>query len=119
MNLCTGTNGTVIENCTTRGTGDDCFAIWPTVSDQGIIFEGMRVREIHVIRRCTAQLPYILAQGVAVYGGVSNLVEDCLLTDITASARNHSSARHFPTSDEEPGKSTIISAERRSSVIAS
>ncbi len=37
VNLCVGTSGSVIENCTARGTGDDCFAIWPAASDQGFV----------------------------------------------------------------------------------
>ncbi len=32
INFCTGMARSIIENCTARGTGDDCFAIWPTVS---------------------------------------------------------------------------------------
>ncbi len=40
VNLCVGTSGTVIENCTARGTGDDCFAIWPAASDQGFVGQG-------------------------------------------------------------------------------
>lgn len=97
VNLCTGTNGTVIENCSARGTGDDCFAIWPTVSDQGYV-ENARPGN-NVIRRCTAQLPF-LAQGVAVYGGFQNLVEECLITDITTSAGILLSTT-FPTADDD------------------
>jgi hypothetical protein len=51
-----------------------------------------------VIRHCTAQSPF-LAQGIAVYGGFSNLVEDCLTRDITASCGILVSTT-FPTSDE-------------------
>jgi parallel beta-helix repeat protein len=42
VNLCVGTSGTVIQNCTARGTGDDCFAIWPAASDQGFVGHGPR-----------------------------------------------------------------------------
>ena len=45
VNLCVGTSGTVIENCATRGTGDDCFAIWPAASDQGFVGQGAAIRE--------------------------------------------------------------------------
>jgi len=80
VNLCVGTSGTVIQNCTARGTGDDCFAIWPTASDQGFVEQ--RPRSGHnVIRHCTGQLPF-LANGGAIYGGADNHIEDCLFTDI-------------------------------------
>ena len=29
INLCVGMRGTTVTNCTARGTGDDCFPIWP------------------------------------------------------------------------------------------
>lgn len=96
VNLCVGTNGTVIENCSTRGTGDDCFAIWPTATDQSYIQDARPGN--NVIRHCTAQLPF-LAQGIAIYGGFSNLVEDCLTKDITSSCGILISTT-FPTSDE-------------------
>src|SRR5258708_8068666 len=31
INFCVGMTQSTIENCTARGTGDDCFAIWPAV----------------------------------------------------------------------------------------
>jgi hypothetical protein len=97
VNLCVGTSGTVIENCTARGTGDDCFAIWPAASDQGFVGKGPRAGN-NVIRRCTGQLPF-LANGGAIYGGESNRIEDCLFTDITAGCGILISTT-FPTSDE-------------------
>lgn len=82
VNLCVGTNHSVIENCTARGTGDDCFAIWPAASDQG--HDEHTVKPGHnVIRRCTGQLPF-LANGGSLYGGASNRIEDCRFTDIVA-----------------------------------
>jgi len=96
VNLCVGTNATVIENCSTRGTGDDCFAIWPTVSDQGYIEEARPGN--NVIRHCTAQLPF-LANGGAIYGGFNNCIEECLFTDITTACGILISTT-FPTSDE-------------------
>jgi hypothetical protein len=97
VNLCVGTSGTVIQNCTTRGTGDDCFAIWPAASDQG--FVGRDPRSGHnIIRHCTGQLPF-LANGGAIYGGESNRIEDCLFTDITAGCGILISTT-FPTSDD-------------------
>jgi hypothetical protein len=97
VNLCVGTSGTVIQNCAARGTGDDCFAIWPAASDQGFVGEGPKTGN-NVIRRCTGQLTF-LANGAAVYGGVSNRVEDCRFTDIGTGCGILISTT-FPTSDE-------------------
>jgi Pectate lyase superfamily protein len=97
VNLCVGTYGTVVENCSTRGTGDDCFAIWPAASDQGFVGKS-RKPGYNIIRRCTGQLPF-LANGGAIYGGESNRIEDCLFTDITAGCGILISTT-FPTSDD-------------------
>jgi len=80
VNLCVGANGCVIENCSARGAGDDCFAIWPVPDDQGFVQE--RRPGDNAIRRCTGQLPF-LANGGSLYGGANNRIEDCLFTDIT------------------------------------
>jgi hypothetical protein len=98
VNLCLGTNRTIIENCTTRGTGDDCFAIWPTASDQGFV-EQTPSPGHNVIRHCTGQLPF-LANGGAIYGGAGNRIEDCLFTDIIAGCGILISTT-FPTADEK------------------
>jgi hypothetical protein len=97
VNLCVGTSGTVIQNCTARGTGDDCFAIWPAASDQGFVGRGPPSGN-NVIRRCTGQLPF-LANGAAIYGGASNRIEDCRFTDIGTGCGILISTT-FPTSDE-------------------
>jgi hypothetical protein len=96
VNLCVGTYGTVVENCSTRGTGDDCFAIWPAASDQGFVGPSHKPGD-NIIRHCTGQLPF-LANGGAIYGGQSNRIEDCLFTDITAGCGILVSTT-FPTSD--------------------
>ncbi|HEY4301569.1 MAG TPA: glycosyl hydrolase family 28-related protein [Candidatus Didemnitutus sp.] len=96
VNLCVGTSDTVIENCSTRGTGDDCFAIWPVPTDQGFI-EGRKPGH-NVIRHCTGQLPF-LANGGALYGGEGNRIEDCLFADITPGCGILISST-FPTADE-------------------
>lgn len=80
VNLCVGTTDTLVENCSARGTGDDCFAIWPSPADQGFVQAHARPGN-NTFRRCTAQLPF-LANGFAIYGGASNRIEDCLATDI-------------------------------------
>ena len=97
VNLCVGTSGTVIQNCTTRGTGDDCFAIWPAASDQGFV-GSVAPPGNNVIRRCTGQLTF-LANGAAIYGGASNRIEDCLFTDISTGCGILISTT-FPTSDD-------------------
>ncbi len=97
VNLCVGTSGTVIENCTARGTGDDCFAIWPAASDQGFVGQGPPSGN-NVIRRCTGQLTF-LANGAAIYGGASNRIEDCRFIDIGTGCGILISTT-FPTSDE-------------------
>ena len=55
----------------------------------------------NVIRRCTGQLTF-LANGIAVYGGADNRVEDCLLTDIGTGCGILISTT-FPTADEARG----------------
>jgi hypothetical protein len=96
VNLCVGTYDTIVENCSTRGTGDDCFAIWPAASDQGFVGKSHKPGH-NIIRHCTGQLPF-LANGGAIYGGESNRIEDCLFTDITAGCGILVSTT-FPTSD--------------------
>jgi hypothetical protein len=97
VNLCVGTSGTIIQNCSARGTGDDCFAIWPSASDQGFVGQGPKSGN-NVIRHCTGQLTF-LANGAAIYGGVSNRIEDCRFTDIGTGCGILISTT-FPTSDE-------------------
>lgn len=95
INLSVGTADTVVENCSARGTGDDCFAIWPVPADQGFV-EAHRPGN-NVIRRCTGQLPF-LGNGAAIYGGAGNCIEDCRFTDITSGCGILLSTT-FPTSD--------------------
>jgi hypothetical protein len=80
INLCVDTRDCMIENCTTRNTGDDCFAIWPVPSDQGFSQFGTSPGG-NIIRRCTGEMPS-LAQGASIYGGRGNRIEDCRFTDI-------------------------------------
>lgn len=74
INVNTGMRNTIVTNCTARGTGDDCFAIWPASQTQNYL------PGLNVITHCTAQLPF-LANGGAIYGGASNRIEDCLFQD--------------------------------------
>ena len=76
INLCVGMRGTIVTNCTARGTGDDCFPVWPENYIPEKYSSGL-----NVITHCTAQTPF-LANGSTVYGGFSNRIEDCLFRDI-------------------------------------
>jgi hypothetical protein len=64
-----------VTNCTARGTGDDCFAIWPAPSS------GNYAPGNNVITHCTGQLPF-LANGGAIYGGANNRIDDSLFSDL-------------------------------------
>ena len=75
-NIDVGMQGTIVTNCTARGAGDDCFAIWPATYTAQTYTPGF-----NVITHCTAQVPD-LANAVAIYGGVSNQIEDCVFQDI-------------------------------------
>jgi len=97
INLCVGCREFLVQNCTARGTGDDCFAIWPTPSDQGYA-EQTPVPGFNVIRHCTGQMPF-LANGGAIYGGRDNRIEDCLFQDIAPGCGILLSTT-FPTSDD-------------------
>jgi hypothetical protein len=76
-NLAVGMQSTIVTNCTARGTGDDCFPIWPATYTSQTYTPGF-----NVITHCTAQTPF-LANGGAIYGAASNTIQDCLFKDIT------------------------------------
>ncbi len=97
INLCVDTRNCVIQNCTTRNTGDDCFAMWPAASDQSFVQQAPAPGS-NVFRHCTGQLPF-LANGGAIYGGANNCIEDCLFTDISPGCGVLISTT-FPTADE-------------------
>ena len=96
INFCVDTRHCVVENCTTRNTGDDCFAMWPAASDQSFVQQAPAPGS-NVFRHCTGQLPF-LANGGAIYGGANNRIEDCLFTDISPGCGILISTT-FPTSD--------------------
>ncbi|MGA2832256.1 MAG: glycosyl hydrolase family 28-related protein [Terracidiphilus sp.] len=97
INFCVDVHNSVVQNCTTRNTGDDCFAMWPTASDQSFTQE-TPLPGNNVFRHCTGQSPF-LANGGAIYGGANNRIEDCLFTDISSGCGILISST-FPTSDE-------------------
>lgn len=75
ININYAMQNTIVTNCTTRGTGDDCFAMWPAPSS------GNYAPGNNVITHCTGQLPF-LANGGAVYGGANNRIEDSVFSDL-------------------------------------
>ena len=96
VNFCVGMSHSTITNCTARGTGDDCFAIWPATHAPQNFEPGF-----NTIRHCTAQSPF-LANGAAIYGGKSNHIEDCLITDISTGCAILLSTT-FPTANTNRG----------------
>ena len=76
INLSVGMRNSIVRNCTARGPGDDCFAIWPATYIASAYSPGF-----NLFKNCTAQLPF-LAQGFSIYGGENNTVEDCEVIDI-------------------------------------
>lgn len=90
INLCVGMKSTTVRNCTARGTGDDCFAMWPATYIKSKYTHGGN-RFVH----CTAQLPF-LAQAFSIYGGDANAVEDSVAVDIPYGAGLFASTT-FPT----------------------
>jgi hypothetical protein len=77
VNFCVGMTESTIRNCTARGTGDDCFAIWPATFARQEYLPGK-----NLITNCTGQLPF-LANGASIYGGESNKIKNCSFTDIS------------------------------------
>lgn len=77
IGLVVGMRSTTVTNCTARGTGDDCFAIWPAD-----YFAQTYAPGLNVITRCTGQLAW-LANGGTIYGGEANRIEDCLFQDMS------------------------------------
>jgi hypothetical protein len=76
-NLNLGIQSCVISNCTCRGNGDDCFAIWPATYLTQNYPPGS-----NVFTQCTGALNF-LANGCGIYGGQANTVQGSLFQDIT------------------------------------
>jgi len=101
INFCVGMRGSTISNCTARGTGDDCFAVWPATYASQKFTPGL-----NVIRHCTGQMPF-LANGVAIYGAEGNRVEDCLFKDISYGCGVLISTT-FPVGENEFSGTTVV-----------
>ena len=76
-NIDIGMKSTTVTNCTTRGGGDDCFAVWPTGYEPQEFTPGG-----NVFTFCTGELNF-LANGGALYGATNNVIQNCLFQDTT------------------------------------
>ena len=76
-NIDVGMQGCIVTNCTCRGTGDDCFAMWPATYLTPAYKPGL-----NVFTQCTGELNF-LANGGAIYGAQANVIQNCLFQDIT------------------------------------
>jgi hypothetical protein len=76
-NIDVGMKSTTVTNCTTRGTGDDCFAVWPTGYEAQNYTPGG-----NIFTFCTGELNF-LANGGSLYGATNNVIQNCLFQDTT------------------------------------
>ena len=76
-NIDIGMKSTTVTNCTTRGTGDDCFAVWPTGYEPQTYTPGG-----NVFTFCSGGLNF-LANGGSLYGATNNVIQNCLFQDTT------------------------------------
>ncbi|MCX8496941.1 MAG: glycosyl hydrolase family 28-related protein [Akkermansiaceae bacterium] len=73
INFCNGTSDSVVENSHFRNTGDDALASWSPKKDP--------VNTGNVFRFNTIQVPW-RANGLAIYGGKDNRIENNLCDDV-------------------------------------
>ncbi|KZM34367.1 CARDB domain-containing protein [Oerskovia enterophila] len=77
INFSNGTRNSLVVNSTFRTTGDDALAVWanPYVKDRTV-----DVAHSNAFRNNTVQLPW-RANGIAIYGGYDNSIENNLISD--------------------------------------
>ncbi|MFD7711341.1 CARDB domain-containing protein [Streptomyces sp. NPDC059786] len=77
VNFANGTRNSTVYNSSFRNTGDDSMAVWASkyVKDTSV-----DIGHDNHFRNNTVQLPW-RANGVAVYGGYGNTIEDNLISD--------------------------------------
>ncbi|MFB7496786.1 CARDB domain-containing protein [Streptomyces sp. NPDC056161] len=77
INFTNGTRNSSVENSSFRNTGDDALAVWANkyVKDQSV-----DIGHDNHFRNNTIQLPW-RANGIAVYGGYGNTIENNLVYD--------------------------------------
>ncbi|KAI7273286.1 hypothetical protein KC345_g7008 [Hortaea werneckii] len=109
INLTTGTVNSMVEQTQIRGSGDDSIALWSQVPDTltGTPEEISASAKVanNTVRFNSVQLPW-LADGIAVFGGSDNRVQDNLISDtIVSGAGIAVSTRFNPVSF---GGTTVI-----------
>ncbi|MFH9265024.1 CARDB domain-containing protein [Streptomyces sp. NPDC017546] len=77
INLANGTRNSTVHNSSFRNTGDDALAVWSSkyVKDQSV-----DIGHDNSFRNNTIQLPW-RANGIAIYGGYDNTIENNLISD--------------------------------------
>ncbi|MFB8228147.1 CARDB domain-containing protein [Cellulosimicrobium sp. NPDC055967] len=77
INFSNGTRNSLVVNSTFRNTGDDALAVWanPYVKDRAV-----DIGHSNTFRNNTVQLPW-RANGIAIYGGYDNSIENNLVYD--------------------------------------
>ncbi|MBO0609316.1 discoidin domain-containing protein [Myceligenerans salitolerans] len=77
INFSNGTRNSSVVNSTFRNTGDDALAVWanPYVKDTSV-----DIAHDNTFRNNTVQLPW-RANGIAIYGGYDNAIENNLIYD--------------------------------------
>lgn len=77
INFSNGTRNSTVFNSTFRNTGDDALAVWanPYVKDRTV-----DIGHDNAFRNNTVQLPW-RANGIAIYGGYDNSIENNLISD--------------------------------------
>jgi hypothetical protein len=77
INFSNGTRNSTVVSSTFRNTGDDALAVWanPYVKDRNV-----DVGHSNTFRNNTVQLPW-RANGIAIYGGYDNAIENNLVYD--------------------------------------
>jgi hypothetical protein len=75
INLCLGTQNSIVEQSHFRGTGDDAIATWSAK-----YLANAQPSAHNIIRWNTIQSPW-LANGIAIYGGHDHILEDNMIYD--------------------------------------
>lgn len=77
INFSNGTRNSTVFNSSFRNTGDDALAVWanPYVKDRNV-----DIGHDNAFRNNTVQLPW-RANGIAIYGGYDNSIENNLISD--------------------------------------
>ncbi|WP_424570273.1 CARDB domain-containing protein [Streptomyces sp. CH-036] len=77
INFANGTRNSTVYNSSFRNTGDDALAVWSSkyVKDQSV-----DIGHDNSFRNNTIQLPW-RANGIAIYGGYGNKIENNLISD--------------------------------------